>query len=149
VCDALWIDPDYEHDMSVLQADHRGMPRRAVLMKGDCSPLSSHAAARTRTAAASFASQPTTGGRALLRPLLRSSHATSEPVTPARDLLSGHHVRVVIDVDGESDDTPSLYCMSCGTGIPRSAFPEAGNGAVTYTCPNLGQQGKLASARRI
>ena len=49
----VWVDPDHEHHI-LLQADHRGMPRRAVLMKGDCSPLSSHAAARTQPAVTSL-----------------------------------------------------------------------------------------------
>jgi predicted RNA-binding Zn-ribbon protein involved in translation (DUF1610 family) len=56
---------------------------------------------------------------------------------------------VVIDGDGDPDDTPALYCTSCGTGIPRSAFPEPGTGAVTYTCPKCGRQDKLSSARRV
>jgi hypothetical protein len=51
------IDSDHEHHF-LLQPDRRGMPRRAVLMKGDCSPLSSHAAARTQPAATSLRSQP-------------------------------------------------------------------------------------------
>jgi hypothetical protein len=53
------IDPDHEHHF-LLHTDRRGMPRRAVLMRGDCSPLSSHAAARTRAAVTSLKSQPTT-----------------------------------------------------------------------------------------
>jgi predicted RNA-binding Zn-ribbon protein involved in translation (DUF1610 family) len=66
----------------------------------------------------------------------------------AAALQNVHPVWVVIDVDDESDDTPALYCTSCGTGIARSSFPEPGAGAVTYTCPKCGQQGTLASARR-
>jgi len=42
-----------------------------------------------------FARKPTNiGGRALLRPRARPSNATSTPATPARDPLSGQHVRV-------------------------------------------------------
>ena len=64
-------------------------------------------------------------------------------------LRIGQYACMVIDVEGDSDDTPALYCTSCGTGIPQSAFPEPAIGAVTYTCPKCGQQSKLASARRV
>ena len=40
---------------------------------------------------------------------------------------SGQYACMVIDVEGDSDDTPALYCTSCGTGIPQSAFPEPGS----------------------
>ena len=60
VCDRLCGSIPITNITSSFNLTVVGMPRRAVLMKGDCSPLSSHAAARTRPAATSLRSQPTT-----------------------------------------------------------------------------------------
>jgi predicted RNA-binding Zn-ribbon protein involved in translation (DUF1610 family) len=56
-------------------------------------------------------------------------------------------VTTALDSDS-GDDKPVLYCLSCGAGIPRRAFPEPGTDAVKYVCPECGEQGGLASVKR-
>ena len=99
--------------------------------------------ARTRTTS--------TGHDTTFSSLNRHEH---EVLTTKRKSLGscdrGECVMASDDSAPSSEDdrnTPVLYCMSCGTGIPKSACPEPGAGPVTFICPTCGQSSKISTAR--
>jgi predicted RNA-binding Zn-ribbon protein involved in translation (DUF1610 family) len=69
-------------------------------------------------------------------------------MTAALARSAGHHGSVVTVDGGLGDDSPVLYCLSCGARIPRSAFPEPGEDTVTFTCSECGARGQLARVER-
>ena len=90
VCDPLCGSIPMMNTTSSSDLPEWVMPRRAVLMRVDCSPLSSHAAARTRRAATSLGSQPERR-QGILETTHRPSNATSNPQRRASDPQSGQY----------------------------------------------------------
>jgi hypothetical protein len=105
------IDPDHEHHF-LLHADRRGMPRRAVLMKGDCSPLSGHAAARTQPAVTSLKSHQRWQG------ILETAGQALERYEHARNACTRSSIRA---------NMRSMAAADCNTADGRSRCRSGGS----------------------